>query len=124
MIAMAFAFVVALVHFYVFFLESVAWGRPATNRLFGVREPEAEANRVFAFNQGFYNLFLALAIVAGLLLRLFHREVEGTTLLTYACLSVFGAGFVLFLSSPGRARPAAIQALPAIGYLGFSFLGY
>ena len=122
--ALLFAALIAVIHVYVFFLESVSWGSLGTNRLFRVGEADAKTLRKMAFNQGFYNLFLALAILAGLALRLWKHDVEGNTLMDYAALSVFGAGFVLFASDTSLKRTALIQALPALGYLGFRFLGY
>jgi len=124
MIAVIFALVVALIHVYIFYLESLAWGKPRTNKLFGVTSAEAKTCQLMAFNQGFYNLFLALGILVGLSFRLLDREVYGAALMDFACLSVLGAGLVLFFSRPKLIRPAMIQALPAIGYLGFRFLGY
>ena len=119
-----FAALVAVIHVYVFFLESVAWGRPRTNRLFRVREDDARTLAKFAFNQGFYNLFLSLAIFAGLALRFGGHPIEGDTLIGYGAVSVLAAGLVLFASDPSLKRPALIQALPAIGYLGFRIFGY
>lgn len=124
MVAIVFAFVVASIHIYTFYLESLSWGRPSTNRIFGVSEAEARASQLMAFNQGFYNLFLALGILAGIVFRIIDREIYGFALMDFACMSVLGAGLVLFFSRPKLIRPAMIQALPALGYLGFRFLGY
>jgi len=122
--AIFFAVFVAVIHSFIFYLESLAWGRPSTNRIFRMSEDEARTNRTFAFNQGFYNLFLAVGIVVGIALKFSGRTAEGGILLDFACLSVLGAGFVLFMSGPARRNPAMVQALPALGYLGFRFLGY
>jgi putative membrane protein len=119
-----FAALVAVIHAYVFFLESLAWGRPRTNKLFRVSESDAEKLRKFAFNQGFYNLFLAIEIFGGLGLRFAGHGLEGNALVDFGALSVFGAGVVLFASDTSLKRPALIQALPALGYLGFRLLGY
>lgn len=124
MIAIAFAAIVALIHIYTFYLESLAWGKPRTNKLFGVTEAEARTSQLMAFNQGFYNLFLAIGILVGFAFRSLDREVYGFALMDFACMSVLGAGLVLFFSRPKLIRPAMIQALPALGYLGFRFLGY
>ena len=106
-----------LIHVYTFYLESIAWGRPKTNKLFGIRSAEeAAANRAFAFNQGFYNLFLAFGTFAGLALVQMGREVEGRALLTFCALSIFGAGLVLYFSTK-NVRPALIQAGPPFVYL-------
>lgn len=111
------ALLFGLVHVYIFFLESVAWGRPKTNKLFGIRTAEeAAANRAFAFNQGFYNLFLALGTFAGLALMKMGHFAEGRALVTYCALSIFGAGVVLYFSTKNL-RPSLIQAGPPFVYL-------
>jgi putative membrane protein len=119
-----FAALIALLHIYFFYLESIAWGKPATNKLFRVSDGDAKVLQGMAFNQGFYNLFLAIAIQIGLGLRFSQRALEGNLLIGYGAASVLGAGFVLFLSGPAYRRSALIQALPALGYLGFFLLGY
>lgn len=116
MIASIFAAIIGIIHVYTFYLESLAWGKPATNKLFKVNAAEAAANKAFAFNQGFYNLFLAIAISLGLILQAREHFVEGTILIDYAAASVFGAGLVLLASGKSRLRPAMIQALPALFY--------
>ena len=56
----------ALIHVWFFALESVLFSRPTVFRRFGLRSAEdAAIVRPMAFNQGFYNLFLALGIVVG-----------------------------------------------------------
>ncbi len=63
------AVLAGLVHVYIFFLESVAWTSPRVRRVFGIAsESEAQATRTLAFNQGFYNLFLAIGAILGVVL--------------------------------------------------------
>ena len=103
-----------LFHIYVFFLESIAWLRPKTWKTFGIRSQEdAETIRPMAFNQGFYNLFLALEIVAGLI-TLGINKVIGFTLIVAAAASIVGAGLVLFFSVKNSRRAAMIQGLPPL----------
>ena len=45
-------------------MESLTWTSPRTRATFGTTAEEAETTKLLAFNQGFYNLFLA--IVAGI----------------------------------------------------------
>ncbi|MER3390355.1 MAG: DUF1304 family protein [Microcella sp.] len=53
-------------HLAIFVLESVLFTRPAVRRLFGVRSADDSAPlRLFARNQGVYNLGLALVVVVG-----------------------------------------------------------
>ena len=116
MIVDGIAALIALIHVYVFFLESILWLKPKTMRLFAVTAEEARINKVFAFNQGFYNLFLAIAILCGLLaIHVLGRE-EGRVLTDYGVASVGGAGLVLFFSAPRSRRAAYIQAVPALCY--------
>lgn len=117
------ATLIALIHVYVFTLESLTWGRPRTNRLFRVSEADARTMKKLAFNQGFYNLFLALALLAGIALRLTGHSVEGATLADYAALSVFGAGAVLLGSDFSLKRPALIQMVPALAYFAARIAG-
>lgn len=106
-----------LIHVYIFFLESIAWGRPKTNKAFGIRsQAEADANRAFAFNQGFYNLFLALGIAAGFVLSSVGHDAAARTLFVFCALSIFGAGVVLYFSTK-MIRPAVLQAGPPVLYL-------
>lgn len=106
----------ALIHLYIFVLESLLWKRPRTRKIFGLRsDEEVQHTRLLAFNQGFYNLFLAVAILLGLHLRtgsMTHSA--GTVLVAYALISIIGAGAVLFLSNPRLWRGALLQSLPAI----------
>jgi len=106
--------IAALFHVYVFFLESVAWTKPSTRRIFGVRtEAEAETLRPMAFNQGFYNLFLAVGAAVGVLL-LWSSPDVGLALVLLAAGSMILAGLVLLVSSPRSRRSALLQAGPPL----------
>ena len=66
-----FAGIAAVIHVYIFLMESVLWSRPDVWPRFGVgSQGEADILRPMAFNQGFYNLFLAIMIVVGIVLAL------------------------------------------------------
>ncbi|MFV0452405.1 MAG: DUF1304 domain-containing protein, partial [Propioniciclava sp.] len=54
--------VAALLHVFIFVMESVTWTTARTRRVFGLTPTQAEATRELAFNQGFYNLFLAVEV--------------------------------------------------------------
>jgi putative membrane protein len=111
------AALIGALHVYIFLMESIWWGTPRVNRAFGVSQADAETNRLFAFNQGFYNLFLALAVFLGLVLAQTRLAARGQTLVDYAVASVLGAGAVLFFSGPRLRRPASLQGGPALVYL-------
>ena len=55
-----FAGLAAVLHVYIFVLESLQWTAPRTRATFGTTLEEAEATKLLAFNQGFYNLFLEI----------------------------------------------------------------
>ena len=111
---LSFALLPALIHVYIFVLESLMWGKARTNKVFGVKESEAQIIKPFAFNQGFYNLFLALAVLFGLHLRTAEMTASaGSVLIIYGLASMIAAGLVLVLSTPRLWRAALIQILPA-----------
>ena len=62
-------------------------------------------------NQAFYNLFLAIAGIAGLAFLRRGDATVGTTLIAYLCLSAVGAGLVLAIST-GAYVGALLQAGP------------
>ena len=65
--AAIFVVLAALVHVYIFVLESVVFRRSG-HRVFGLREQDVPAARDWAYNQGFYNLFLAIGALLGVAL--------------------------------------------------------
>lgn len=111
------AVLAAGIHVYIFVLESVLWTRPATRRTFGVRsEEDAEVLRPMAFNQGVYNLFLALGVLVGLTLLGTGAAVEaGIALVLFALSCMVLAALVLVISNPRMLRAALAQgAVPAV----------
>lgn len=109
---MVFAALAALLHVYIFWLESLAWGGARSRATFGVRsDADVETTRAFAFNQGFYNLFLAIAAIAGIIAVLAGAEAIGLTLVLTGTGSMLAAALVLLLSSPDKRRAAVIQGL-------------
>lgn len=116
------AVVAALFHLLAFVLESLLFMRPAVHKRFNARTTEeAQSARLFAFNQGFYNLFLTLGCLCGLVLWYQGIETVGSTLVMFTCASMFGAGCVLFYSSPKMLRVALYQAIPPAIVLGMYF---
>ncbi|MEQ1735033.1 MAG: DUF1304 domain-containing protein [Rhodoglobus sp.] len=107
----------ALIHVYIFVLESVRWSKPSTWRGFGVKtQADADVVRPMAFNQGFYNLFLAIGVALGVLLIGSGHTVAGIAIAMFAASSMLAAAVVLIVSSPKLARAAAIQGgAPLVG---------
>jgi len=108
----------AAIHVYIFALESLWWTGERARATFGTSEEDARVTRQLAFNQGFYNLFLAIAVALGVLLFAFGNQLVGTTLIFTGAGSMVAAGLVLALSSPAKLRAALVQAAPpALGLL-------
>ena len=107
-----------LVHVYIWYLESFAWTTKG-RAVFGTGEQEALATQEMAFNQGFYNLFLALIALAGLLVAGRSRG-TGIALMLAGTGSMLAAAALLFATSPDK-RSAAIKQgvcpLLAVGLL-------
>lgn len=115
---LVFAALAALLHVYIFVLESFRWTAPRTRAVFGTTAEEAETTRMLAFNQGFYNLFLAVVSAVGIAaVALGHRSV-GAALIFAGVGSMLAAAVVLIASSPDKARPAVIQgAFPLLAVI-------
>jgi putative membrane protein len=114
--ALVFAGLAGVVHVYIWVMESLTWRKPATWKRFGVAsQEEAETQRTFAYNQGFYNLFLAIGAMLGVACVVLHNGVStaGWTLIFFACSCMFGAALVLLSSGSGTqyARPAMMQGM-------------
>ena len=125
LIAVAAAVVAALIHVYFFVLESLWFMRPAVWARFGIEsDADAQVTRSFAYNQGFYNLFLAVGVAIGIVLVGLGDTAAGRAITLFACGSMIAAGIVLFLNNPGFLRAAAIQAVPPlVAVLAIVFLG-
>lgn len=114
-LALVFAGLAALLHVYIFVLESFAWTTARTRKVFGTTAEEAQTTKMLAFNQGFYNLFLAVVTAVGVAMILIgHRSVGATLVLAGVC-SMLAAAIVLLASSPDKARAAVSQgAFPLV----------
>ena len=122
-IASAFVGLAALLHVYIFWMESIAWTRPATWKRFGVADQAAaDVTRPMAYNQGFYNLFLGLGAALGLVLWWTGSETAGTTLALFCSACMVLAATVLLTTGRGYLRAALTQGtLPLIGFIAFLF---
>ena len=117
---LVFAALAALLHVYIFTMESLTWTSPRTRATFGTTAEEAETTKLLAFNQGFYNLFLAIVTAIGIVaICLGHTAVGGALIFT-GVGSMLAAAVVLLASSPAKARAAVTQGafpLIAVGLL-------
>ncbi|MGV8911313.1 MAG: DUF1304 domain-containing protein [Rhodoglobus sp.] len=117
-----FVFLAALIHIMIFFMESVLWHKARVQKTFGVRTAdEAAIIKPWAYNQGFYNAFLALGAATGLVMMgSLNLWPAGIALAMFAALSMVLAAVVLVTSQPKMARAAVIQGAPPL--LGILFL--
>lgn len=106
--ALVLAGVAALVHVFIFYLESVVWTGAKARSTFGLTEEEAVATRSLAFNQGFYNLFLAITTAVGIVFVAAGQTAIGAALVIAGAGSMAAAALVLFVSAPDK-RPAALK---------------
>ena len=107
-VALVLAAIAALLHVFIFYLESIAWTGERALRTFGTTPEEAAATRELAFNQGFYNLFLAVVAVVGIGLMAGGQSAAGAALVFAGVGSMAAAALVLFATSPEK-RAAALK---------------
>src|SRR5687767_5537240 len=112
-----FTVLAALLHVYIWVLESFRWNEPSTRRTFGVSEADAPVLAPMAYNQGFYNLFLAIIALVGVaLLRSEHGV--GSALALAGTGSMLAAALVLVAHDRSMVRAALTQGtLPALAVL-------
>ncbi|MDQ2670457.1 MAG: DUF1304 domain-containing protein [Gemmatimonadota bacterium] len=117
-----FVFLAAVIHLFIFFLESIVWSKPSTWKRFGLKtQAEADIVRPMAFNQGFYNVFLAIGAGVGLVMLGSPAWAQGgLALAIFACASMVLAAAVLITSSPKLWRAALVQGVAPL--LGIAFL--
>ena len=118
-LALVLAIGAGALHVVIFALESILWMTPRARQTFGIEtDAQAEATRPLAFNQGFYNLFLAVGAVLGAGIVVAGAAKVGWTLVVFACARMLAASLVLVTT--GRTyRGAALRqgTLPALALL-------
>lgn len=115
LVAVVFAVLAAVIHLMFFVLESLLFRRPFAWRTFGIRsQADAETTRDWALNQGFYNLFLAVGVIVGVLLAATDNPVSvgaGVGMVLLATGSMLGAAVVLLVTKPALLRGVVIQGV-------------
>ncbi|GAA0997678.1 DUF1304 domain-containing protein [Subtercola frigoramans] len=121
-LATVFVALAALLHVYIFVMESMQWRRPSIWKRFGLTsQADADTTAPLAYNQGFYNLFLAVGAAIGLVLYWIpDLHQAGFTLALFTMASIVSAALVLLSTGRERLRAAALQGTPAV--LGLAFL--
>ena len=127
-LATVFGSLAALLHVYIFVMESVQWTQPRIWKRFGVADQNAaEITKPMAYNQGFYNLFLTIGATIGIVLFFAGSSdaavrAAGLALVLVSLGSMVAASLVLLTSGAKYLRPALIQGtLPLIGFVLFLF---
>lgn len=105
------AMAAGLLHVFIFTLESILWDSDFTRAVFSIADrEESRATRSMAFNQGFYNLFLAVMAIVGAILTLTGANPAGMALVIAGTGSMTAAALVLLFSDPTK-RTAALKQL-------------
>ncbi len=127
-LATVFGSLAALLHVYIFVMESVQWSQPRIWKRFGVPDQAtADATKPMAYNQGFYNLFLAIGAILGIVLFWAGGsdtagDIAGRALALFSLGSMTAAALVLLTTGMKYLRPALIQGtLPLIAFVLFLF---
>ncbi|WP_431279018.1 DUF1304 domain-containing protein [Leifsonia poae] len=106
-----------IVHVGFFAMESVLWSSPGVWRRFGIPDQrDADAVRPMAYNQGFYNLFLAGGAAVGLVLYWTTLHQVGFGLVFFCATCMVLAAIVLLTTGGRYLRAALLQGvLPLVG---------
>jgi putative membrane protein len=107
----------AALHVGIFVMESISWTRPAVWKRFGLAsQADAETTRPLAYNQGFYNLFLAIGAIVGVVFFAIGWKPAGLALVVFTMASMVAAAAVLVSTGRRYIGAAFIQGtLPLIG---------
>ncbi len=98
-IVLIFALMTAVVHLLAFAWETLLFQRPGVHEgVFAIPTADVPPVRLWAFNVGFYNLFIACGLVVGVLVWMNGNEAIGRALVIYLCIFAFLAGIALFAS--------------------------
>src|SRR5262245_3614294 len=111
-VTQTFAVIAGLFHVGAFVMESLLFRRPQVQRIFLGRAGVAEDVFLWAFNQGFYNLFLAAGAIGGVVAYHAGPEIAARAITLFCCACMAGAGVVLFISNRKLWRGALGQAVP------------
>ena len=114
LVAQIFAVVAVLFHVMAFVMESLLFHREDVQKFMLGRPEPAPGVRLWAFNQGFYNLFLAAGPVAGLIAYHGGNVDVGRALVIYGCAFMAACGIVLFVSDRRLWRSMIGQSGPPL----------
>ncbi|GAA4163004.1 DUF1304 domain-containing protein [Gryllotalpicola daejeonensis] len=118
----------AVLHVYIFWMESFGWRRPVVWRRFNVADQEqADSTAELAYNQGFYNLFLAVGAIIGVVLLTVSSPGRpphdaGYALVFLSTGSMLAASLVLLTLGRRFAAAALTQGLAPLVGLGLTVI--
>jgi putative membrane protein len=114
LVAQVFGWIAVLFHVAAFVMESLLFDRPAVQKLLIAKADPSSGVGLWAFNQGFYNLFLAAGPAAGLVAGYLGHDLVGRTLVIYGCAFMAACGVVLFVSDRRLWRGMLGQSIPPL----------
>lgn len=106
-----FAGLAAVLHVYIWVMESFLWTTESVRKTFKTTVDEANTTKLLALNQGFYNLFLAIVTGVGIAAYAMGHDGVGTALVFAGIGSMAAAAVVLIASDQSKARSAVIQGI-------------
>jgi putative membrane protein len=116
-IALGFATLTALLHFYFMYLEIFVWTKPKGLKIFKQSLAQAKASAKLAMNQGLYNGFLGAGLLWGISQSLAHPDHDfGSQIILFFSACVFIAGIAGALTA--NKKIFFIQGLPALITMG------
>ena len=127
LLTLIFSLITICVHILVFVGESIFWLEPviyeqAVTKIDAFTDvssyEQAKILEVLFFNQGFYNLFIALGGIAGMILYRYGKSQAGIALICYTCMFAFGASLVLASSTTAYPGSLVQGGPPALAIMG------
>ncbi|MHA7632778.1 DUF1304 domain-containing protein [Corallococcus sp. M7] len=115
-LAQVFAVIAALIHVLFFVMESILFSQPKVWKRFGLKsQADADVMKPMALNQGFYNLFLALGVLVGVVLVHRGAVASGVAAVVFGCACMLLAAVVLVSSNRKFLMASLVQGgLPAL----------
>lgn len=121
-----FVAIAMLIHIYIFYLESIARESERARAVFGMGSvEEARTAESVVFGQGFYNLFLVLLTIIGVVTQVTGLNAARLTLALADTVSMLTTVAVLFITfAPHRTAASEQGTFPllAVGSLGLGLM--
>ncbi len=114
MVAIVAGALAGVIHVLFFLLESFLFTKPLGRKVFQASEADAQTMKFLAFNQGFYNLFLAIGCFVGVYFLATGKPETGRPLVGLACACMVGAACVLATGGAKFLRGVTMQGLPPL----------